>query len=152
MVYLLDTNIVVLMIRGLKVFAKPNDRQRERHKAAYRILRRARNHKISGDNVGVSAITVAELEFGSWNSPDYESERDAARRALAPFEFLPFDAGDCAMQYGRVRHSLESAGTPIGSLDTLIAAHALAVGAALIASDTLEFSRVPGLKCENWAL
>jgi tRNA(fMet)-specific endonuclease VapC len=152
MVYILDTNIVVMMVRGLKVFARTNERQRERHKAAYRILRRARNHKISGDNVAISAITVAELEFGSWNSTDYESESDAARRAIAPFEFLAFDAVDCAMQYGRVRHSLESAGTPIGSLDTLIAAHALAVGATLITSDTLEFSRVPGLRCENWAL
>ena len=152
MIYLLDTNVVVLMIRGLKVFAKPNERQRERHKAAHRILRRARKHKLSGENVAVSAITVAELEFGSWNSPDYESESDAARRALAPFEFLNFDAGDCAMQYGRVRHSMESAGTPIGSLNNLIAAHALAVGATLITSDILEFLRVPGLKCENWAL
>src|SRR6266498_3935479 len=118
MIYLLDTNIVVLMIRGLKVFEKPNDRQRERQKAAHRILRHARKHKICGDAVAVSAITVAELEFGSWNSPDYESESDAARRAIVPFEFLAFDAGDCAMQYGRVRHSLESTGTPIGSLDT----------------------------------
>src|ERR1051326_2886768 len=145
MVYLLDTNIVVLMVRGLKVFAKTTESQRERQKAAYRIFRRARKHKISGD------ITVAELEFGSWNSPDYESESDAARRAIAPLEFLAFDAGDCAMQYGRVRHSLESAGTPIGSLDTLIAAHALAIGATLVTSDILEFSRVPGLKFENWA-
>src|ERR1051326_325413 len=151
MVYLLDTNIVVLMVRGLKVFAKTTESQRERQKAAYRIFRRARKHKISGDIVAVSAITVAELEFGSWNSPDYESESDAARRAIAPLEFLAFDAGDCAMQYGRVRHSLESAGTPIGSLDTLIAAHALAIGATLVTSDILEFSRVPGFKFENWA-
>ena len=139
------------MVRGLKVFAKTTESQRERQKAAYRIFRRARKHKISGDIVAVSAITVAELEFGSWNSPDYESESDAARRAIAPLEFLAFDAGDCAMQYGRVRHSLESAGTPIGSLDTLIAAHALAIGATLVTSDILEFSRVPGLKFENWA-
>jgi len=152
MAYLLDTNIVVLMIRGLKIFAKPNERQKERHQSAHRILRRARKHRLSGDIVAVSAITVAELEFGSWNSPDYDSESDAARRAIAPFDFLDFDARDCAIQYGRVRHSVESAGTPIGSLDTLIAAHALAIGAILVTSDTLEFSRVLGLKCENWAL
>ena len=151
MVYVLDTNIVVLMVRGLKAFAKITEPQRERQKAAYRIFRRARKHKRSGDIVAVSAITVAELEFGSWNSPDYESESDAARRAIAPFEFLDFDAGDCAMQYGRVRYSLESAGTPIGSLDTLIAAHALAIAATLVTTDTLEFCRVPGLKCQNWA-
>jgi len=152
MVYLLDTNIIVFMVRGLKIFANPNERQRERHRVAHRILGRARKHKISGDSIAISAITVAELEFGCWNSPDYESESDAARRAIAPFEFLPFDAASCAAHYGRIRHSLESAGTGIGSLDTLIAAHALAVGATLITSDTLEFSRVPGLKCENWAL
>src|SRR5437763_7847855 len=68
MLYLLDTNIVVFMIRGLKVYANPNERQRERHKVARRIFQQAHKFKVAGDTVALSAITVAELEFGAWDS------------------------------------------------------------------------------------
>jgi len=151
MLYLLDTNIVVFMVRGLKVHANPNERQRERHKMARRILERAHKCKLAGDQVALSAITVAELEFGAWSSDDYQNELDATRRAMAPFALLPFDPGDCAAHYGKVRHALESVGKGIGSLDTLIAAHALALGATLVTNDTTEFSKVPGLTCEDWS-
>ncbi len=151
MLYLLDTNIVVFMIRGLKVYANPNGRQRERHKVARRIFEKAHKCKVAGDTVALSAITVAELEFGAWGSDDYQTEIAATRRAVAPFGLLAFDPGDCAAQYGRIRHALESLGKGIGSLDTLIAAHALAVGATLVTNDTTEFSKVPGLSCEDWS-
>src|SRR5205085_1094039 len=107
--------------------------------------------KLSGNQVALSAITVAELEYGAWNSGDYAKESDVVRRAITPFTLLSFDAGDCAAYYGKIRHALESSGQGIGSLDTLIAAHALALGATVVTSDTAEFSRVPGLKCEDWA-
>ena len=151
MTYLLDTDVVVFMIRGLKVRANPNERQRARHKVARRIFERAQKQKSAGHHVAVSAITVAELEFGAWNSGDYEKESDAIRRALTPFSLPTFDADDCAAHYGKIRHALETAGKGIGSLDTLIAAHALALGATLVTNNTAEFSRVPGLTCENWA-
>jgi predicted nucleic acid-binding protein len=64
MTYLLDTNIVVFMARGLKVRANPNVRQRERHRMAGRILDRAPKQKAAGHEVALSAITVAELELG----------------------------------------------------------------------------------------
>ena len=152
MTYLLDTNVLIFMLRGLKVRAHPTERQRDRQKVALRMLARAQREKLSGNQLALSAITVAELEFGSWNSGDYEKESDAARRAIAPFDLLAFDAGDCAAHYGRIRHLLESSGKGIGSLDTLIAAQALALGATLVTSDTAEFSRIPGLKCEDWAV
>lgn len=151
MTYLLDTNILIFMLRGLKGRAHPTERQRKRHRTALRILQRARTEKLSGNEIALSAITVAELEYGSWHSGDYENESDAARRAISPFSLLSFDAAECAAQYGKIRHTLERSGGRIGALDMFIAAHALAVGATLVTSDTAEFSRVPGLNCEDWA-
>ncbi len=150
MTYLLDTNIVVYMVRGLKVRASPTARQHECRRIAECILARAQEQKAAGHDVALSAVTVAELEFGAWKSGDYQTELDATRRAITPFLLLPFDAEECAAHYGDIRHRLESSGGPIGSLDTLIAAHALALGAILVTNDLTEFSRVPGLKCENW--
>jgi len=137
-------------VRGLKVGRNPNARNRERHRIALRILERARKHATAGDEVALSAITVAELEFGAHGRDESEAERGAVRRAIGPFKQLPFDADECATRYGAVRHHLEAAGKPIGSLDTLIAAHALALAATLVTNNTREFARVPGLKCENW--
>ena len=152
MTYLLDTNIVVFMAQGLKVRANPNSQQRERYRIASRILDQAQKQKAAGHEIALSAITVAELEFGAWNSGDYQTELDATRRVITPFLLLAFDPEDCAAHYGVIRHRLESSGRPIGSLDTLIAAHAVALGATLVTTDTAEFSRVPGLKCEDWAV
>ena len=151
MTYLLDTNIIVYMVRGLKLRDNPNAQQRQRHRIAVRILDLAEKQNAAGHEVALSAVTVAELEFGARNSGDYESELDAIRRAITPFRQFPFDANDCAAHYGIIRHRLESSGKPIGSLDTLIAAHALALDAILVTNNTTEFSRVPGLQCENWA-
>lgn len=150
MTYLLETNIVVFMVRGLKVRQNPNGQQRERHRIASRILGQAQKQKSAGHEVALSAITVAELEFGAWHSGDYQTELDATRRATTPFLLLPYDAEACAAHYGAVRHKLETSGQSIGSLDTLIAAHALALGATLVTNNTTEFARVPGLKCEDW--
>jgi tRNA(fMet)-specific endonuclease VapC len=152
MVYLLDTNILVVMVRGLKIYKNPNEKQRKRQTMAARIVRHGQQRQESGDVVALSAITVAELEFGAWNSEDRDREVDAVRRALTPFALFGFDAQDCAAQYGKLRYLLESSGKSIGSLDTLIAAHALAVGATLVTTDSADFSRVPGLNCENWAV
>ncbi|HQG27382.1 MAG TPA: PIN domain-containing protein, partial [Candidatus Ozemobacteraceae bacterium] len=68
---------------------------------------------------------------------------------LLPFEILPFDSA-AAIEYGAIRHHLEKNGSPIGPMDTLIAAHALSAGACLVTNNEREFSRVPGLKLVNW--
>lgn len=73
----------------------------------------------------------------------------ALEKFLAPLEILPFGM-DAVWVYGQVRAALEHAGTPIGSLDTLIAAHALAGKLTLITNNLREFERVHGLRCENW--
>src|SRR5438445_188244 len=114
MLYLLDTNIVVFMVRGLKVHANPNERHRERHKVARRVFEHAHKRKGAGDQVALSAITVAELEFGAWGSDDCQNEIDATRRAMAPFDLLAFDPRECAGHYGKIRHALESVGKGIG--------------------------------------
>ena len=68
---------------------------------------------------------------------------------LAPLEVAVFDH-DAALSYGRVRARLETIGSPIGSMDLLIAAHALSLGVRLVTNNLREFRRVPGLKLENW--
>jgi tRNA(fMet)-specific endonuclease VapC len=101
--------------------------------------------------VGVSSITVAELQYGVAKSTRPEQTALALAALLAPLDVLAFDDGAAAV-YGAVRAGLERTGTPIGSMDLLIAAHALALGRTVVTNNTREFSRVAGLKVENWAV
>ena len=78
-----------------------------------------------------------------------EGNQQALEQFLLPLTIVDFDAG-AAKMYGKVRAILEKQGTPIGSLDTLIAAHALSLQITLITNNVREFSRVPNLKLENW--
>ncbi len=151
MTYLLDTDMVIHMIRGLKTVEVKSERQRERKARGRRIFEHARQRESAGHEVALSALSVAELEFGARKSEDYSSEMAIVRRVLTPFILLDFGSRNCAVRYGEIRHSLESAGRGIGGLDTLIAAHALAVGATLVTNNRSEFGRVPALKLENWA-
>lgn len=130
--FLLDTNICIYCIKQ-----KPRP-----------VLDRFRKLPVSA--VGVSAITVAELEFGVANSSDPARNRAALLAFLAPLDIAAFD-DRAAEEYGRVRAHLQSRGTPIGPLDTLIAGHALSLGVTLVTNNEREFSRVPGLNVENWA-
>jgi len=131
MKWMLDTNICIAIIR----------RQPE---AALKRLRR----KPIGQ-VGISSITLAELEFGAAKSQRSEQARLALAEFLLPLEVAPFD-DVAAAAYGGVRSSLEKRGKPIGPLDTLIAAHALAQGAVLVTGNTREFAKVKDLPVENW--
>jgi tRNA(fMet)-specific endonuclease VapC len=77
--------------------------------------------------------------------------RQALEMFLAPLTILPFD--DAAVwAYGDLRANLERRGTPIGALDTMIAAHALSQQALLVTNNTREFAKVPGLPLDNWAV
>ena len=97
----------------------------------------------------LSAITLAELEFGVAKSARGAANRMRLDLFLARFEIAPFDAR-AAAAYGPLRSTLESKGTPIGLLHTQIAAHALALGAMLVTDNVREFGRVTGLRVVNW--
>lgn len=151
MIYLLDTDTFIFMVRGLKIHTADNERKRRRQAMARQIFDTGRGKTLSGHEVALSAITVAEMEFGARNSGNYEGEIELVRRAMSPFALLDFDAFSCSIGYGEIRHTLASGGTQNGNMDLLIAAHAQALNATLVTNNIAEFSRVPGLICENWA-
>jgi len=151
MIYLLDTGTLVHMIRGLKDAAARHERQREHFRRAEKIMAHCRQQQSLGHEVGLSAITVAELEYGAQHSGDYETEITAVRKILMPFVCFEFDAAACAESYGRIRHTLELAGRTVGAMDLLIAAHALALTATLVSGDA-HFAQVKELPCKNWIL
>ena len=96
----------------------------------------------------VSSVTQGELLYGIARKPGAANLHTAVREFLARVDVLPWDSA-AATRYGVLRAALEARGTPLGNLDTLIAAHALATGAVLVTNDQA-LARVPGLKSENW--
>jgi len=144
-IYLLDTDTLIFTIRGLKSTRRPAHSRR-----AQGVVARCRETGSGGDSVGVSAVTVSELEFGARKGGRYETEMGAVRKLLAPFEIYDYDSISCPPYYGRIRYELEAKGVPIGSMDLLIAAHALALDAILVSNSLAHFSRVPDLKTANW--
>ena len=129
--YMLDTNICVYIIKR-----KPKD-----------TIERFRQTKIS--QVGISSITLSELEYGIVKSSKPDQNRFALAQFLAPMEILSYD-DKAAQQYGILRSFLEKQGTPIGSLDILIAAHALSIDCVFVTNNQKEFNRVPNLNIDNW--
>lgn len=99
--------------------------------------------------MGISTITVAELEFGVEKSKFANRNRQALAQFLLPLTIVDFDRA-AATTYGSLRATLEKHGTPIGSLDTLIAAQALSLQSILVTNNLKEFSRIPDLKLDNW--
>lgn len=128
--YLLDTNIVSDLIRN------------PQGKVAQHI------RQVGEANVCTSIIVAAELRYGATKkgSPKLSAQLEMV---LSVLEVLPFETPADAT-YGVLRTRLEHNGTPIGANDLLIAAHALAVGYAIVTDNDKEFSRVKDLQCENW--
>lgn len=133
MTYLLDTDACIHLL----------NRKRESQAILSHI-----DGLVYGD-VLISAITLAELRFGAAKSARGAANLERLSMFLARFELADFDA-EAAASYGPLRAELEARGTPIGPLDTLIAAQALATRAVLVTSNTREFSRVRGLRLRNW--
>lgn len=152
MIHLIDTDTAILMMRGLSITDPRTEKQHHRQETGRRILAACRRHAAKGDVIGLSAITIAELEFGACGAEDPDAERARMQRVLAPFARFDFGAHEPARQYGEVRSKLESEGQRIGPNDLLIAAHALALPATLVTNNVQEFKRVKGLKCVNWAM
>lgn len=131
MEYMLDTSTCIYIIKR-----KPVD-----------IIDRFRKIQIS--QVSISSITLSELEYGVIKSSKPEQNQLALAQFVAPMEILSY--GDkAALYYAELRVYLEKQGTPIGSLDMLIAAHALSAGCILVTNNVKEFDRVPNLKIDNW--
>ncbi len=127
---LLDANICIYIIN-----ARPPG-----------VLTRFRQYRLG--EIGISSVVAAELAYGVAKSASTRN-RQALEMFLAPLEILPFD--DAAVwRYGQLRADLERQGTSIGSLDTMIAAHALSLNAVLVTNNLREFSRVPELHLDNW--
>ena len=131
MKYMLDTNMIISAknARPEKVLDKLKD--------------------IDPSEVCISAITLAELEYGVCNSSDPERNCLALLLFLDNISVLPFDSL-AAQEYGSIRSALRKKGQLIGANDLLIAAHAKSLNLTLITNNTGEFSRVEDLKQENW--
>jgi tRNA(fMet)-specific endonuclease VapC len=152
MIHLFDTDTAILMMRGLSITEPRTEKQRQRREMGRRILAACRRHAAKGDVIGLSAITIAELEFGACGADDPDAERARMERVLAPFARFDFGADEPPRHYGEVRSKLEAEGQGIGPNDLLIAAHALALSATLVTNNVQEFKRVKGLMCVNWGL
>lgn len=128
--YLLDTNICIYAI----------------NRRSAPVMRRM--VAAGREGIAISSITAAELAFGA-----VKSQRAATRPNVETFlATLPvFDWGQAAVwHYADARLALERSGQRIGERDLLIAAHALALGCILVTNNLAEFTRVPGLRLENW--
>lgn len=133
MIYMLDTNICICLLN--------------RRTGYENIL--ARIDGLAYEQVVISSLTLAELKYGIAKSVRKEANRIKLGYFLYQFECLTFDA-EVTSCYGDIRIQLESRGTPIGPLDTLIAAHALSLAATMVTNNVREFERVEGLAIENW--
>lgn len=128
--YLLDTNAVSWFVRNPSVPLE------------------ARISGMARCDFCVSAITEGELRYGLARRPRATALARAVEALLVRVDVLPWDAS-VARRHGDLRATLETAGTPLAALDTLIAAHALSAGAILVTHDQA-FARVPDLTIEDW--
>ena len=129
---MLDTNVCIYLIKE--------------HPAS--VLERFVSHPV-GD-VGISVITLAELEYGVTKSSRPARNREALEQFASPLEVAAFDR-PASTAYGKLRATLEKKGQPIGSLDLLLAAHALSLDVRLVTHNVKEFGKVPDLRIEDWA-
>lgn len=130
--WMLDTNICSYVLR--------------RHPLAVK----ARFDQVGTDHLAISTLVLAELLFGAARHPTKSAEiRQDIDDMVSRLAVIPWSA-QAADEYGRVRALLQRQGTPIGNMDLLIAAHALAENAVLVTNNLREFGRVPGLSVENW--
>ena len=129
--YLIDTNICIYLMNK-----KPS-----------KVIQRFKDIEIG--QIGISTITVSELNYGVAKSEFQKQNAIRLEEFLTPFEILPYDE-TASKYYGIIRSQLESQGKVIGPLDMLIAAHALSRDLILITNNEKEFLRIKSLKVENW--
>jgi len=101
------------------------------------------------EHLSLSAVSLAELQYGAEKSSMAERNLAVVERFATRVEVLAFDQ-KAAIQSGQIRAELAKAGTPIGPYDVMIAGHARSEGLILVTNNVREFSRVDGLRLENW--
>ena len=132
MKYLLDTDICIYIIKQKPSWVVP----------------KFKAHAV--DSIGISTVSVSELYYGVAKSQHATQNGQALQEFLLPLNIAPYDS-HAAEIYGPIRATLERSGNTIGPLDMMIAAHALSLDATLVTNNVSEFSRVAGLRIENWA-
>ena len=130
---MLDTNICIYVIK--------RDPQQ--------VIERFRSFAV-GD-IGISVITLAELQYGASKSSQPKRNHEALQQFVSPLLVADFDRRASGV-YAELRPKLERRGRPIGAMDLLIAAHALSLGVPLVTNNEKEFRRVAGLVVENWTV
>jgi tRNA(fMet)-specific endonuclease VapC len=127
--HMLDTNTVSFVFKN-------------QGRVAQRLL------SLKPSSICISAITVAELRYGAEKRRSRKLH-SLIDRFLTPFMVSPFGEAEAA-RYGELYVVLERKGTPMGELDTQIAAHALTLGVTLVTNNDRHFSQVAGLPLEDW--
>jgi len=131
LVYLLDTNVCIVYLKG----------------RSQKV--RGRIDELEAEQIAVCSVVKAELFYGSMRSNNPEKNLNLQKSFVSQFVSLPFD-DSCAEFYGKVRADLEKKGTPISSNDVQIASIALVNDLILVTHNIREFSRIDGLKIEDW--
>ncbi|MCL2130824.1 MAG: type II toxin-antitoxin system VapC family toxin [Treponema sp.] len=129
--YLLDTNICIYII----------------NKHSTKIIKKI--NSLNPQEIAVSSITVAEMEYGASKSKNREMNRSALKRFLSSFNIINFDTRDAEI-YGIIRAELERNGNIIGPYDMQLVAQALRWDYIFVTNNTKEFKRINQLKLENW--
>lgn len=130
--YLLDTNIVSYFVKG----------------ASASLVQRMQAG-VGAQDIAISAVTRAEIRYGLEMMDKVDKRRKRIDLLLQEIPTLPWSV-EAADEFGRTRAYLRRNGTPVGELDTQIAAHALAEKLILITHNTRHFENIPGLKLEDW--
>ena len=131
MIYLLDTNTCIYFL----------------NRSSEKIISQFK--RFSPSEINLPSITVAELYYGAEKSKAKKKNWAIVENFVSTFEIVPFDEKSCEI-YARIRASLEKSGIPIGPMDLLIASISLANNSTLVTNNIKEFSRIKGLKLENW--
>ena len=129
--YMLDTNICSYILKN--------------HPAAVK----QKFEEVGASNICISTIVLAELYYGAARHPEGVVIRREIDDFVSRLVVIPWDE-IAADHYGAIRSSLEKAGTLVGAMDMLIAAHARSCGATLVTNNRREFDRIKGLTSLNW--
>lgn len=129
--YLLDTDIVVFLFRNKKGIAK-------------------RLASIAPENVYISEVTVAELEYGNYCGGRYEENKVLLNNFLLCINVIPFS--EAISLYAKERYRLKSIGMGIEDFDLLIGCTSVTNNLTMVTNNVKHYSRIEGIKIENWAL